>query len=75
MSLRRGGLSILGSPAAIAVTRDPSIRTERLAKILQWASEGKIAPYVSHRFPLEETREAMTALWKGEVSGACILHP
>ncbi len=69
------GLSILGSPAAIAASVDPSIRTERLATILKWAGEGRIAPHISHRYPLEEVHSALTARWRGEISGACILHP
>lgn len=69
------GLSVLGCPAAISVARNPGLRTERLEKILEWAGEGKIAPYVSHRFPMTEVHAAMTARWNGEVAGACILHP
>jgi NADPH2:quinone reductase len=69
------GLDVLGCPTAIATAHDPSIRPGRLAQVLAWADQGKIAPHVSHVFPLTEVLAAMRAKWSGEVVGGCVLHP
>jgi NADPH2:quinone reductase len=69
------GLDVLGCPTAIATAHDPSIRAGRLAQILAWADHGKIAPHVSHVFPMTEVLAAMRAKWSGEVVGGCVLHP
>lgn len=69
------GLDVLGCPTVISTVQDPSIRPPRLAKVLEWAEQGKIKPRISHRFPLAELREAMKAKWSGEVLGGCVVHP
>jgi NADPH:quinone reductase len=69
------GLDVLGCPTVISTVNDPGLRAPRLAEVLAWAAEGKIAPHVSHAFPLAEFREAMRAKWSGEVIGGCVLHP
>lgn len=68
-------LDVLGCPTAISTAFDPASRPPRLAQVLRWAEEGKIRPHVSHRFPLDQYREAMRARWTGEVIGGCVLHP
>lgn len=68
-------LDVLGCPTAIATVMDPSIRPPRLAAVLEWARAGKLAPHVSHRFPLSEARAALRAKWSGEVVGNAVLHP
>jgi NADPH2:quinone reductase len=69
------GLDVLGCPAVISAVNDPSLRATRLAQILAWAEAGKLAPYVSHQFPLADFKQAMLAKWNGEVIGGCVLHP
>jgi NADPH2:quinone reductase len=69
------GLDVLGCPTVISTVANPSIRPPRLAQVLRWAEEGKIRPYVSHVYPLEDFGEAMRAKWNGEVVGGCVLHP
>ena len=69
------GLRVLGCPTVIATQNDPSLRRERLERILAWAESGAIRPHVSHRFPLSEFKEAMRAKWSGQVIGGCVLHP
>ena len=68
-------LTVMGCPAVIAVAHDPSLRTERLARIWQWVREGRIRPHVSHRYALAQFREAMRARWQGDVTGGCVLNP
>jgi NADPH2:quinone reductase len=69
------GLDVLGCPTAIATVNEPALRPPRLAQILAWAEEGKIAPHVSHTFALADFKAAMLAKWKGDVIGGCVLHP
>ena len=69
------GLSVLGCPTVIATVHDPSIRTQRLATIMDWVKRGLIHPYISHVYPLTQVKHAMRAKWNGEVLGNCVLHP
>ncbi len=68
------GLDVLGCPAAIATAMDPTIRPPRLATVLDWAARGVIRPHVSHVFRLAEVQEAMSAKWRGDVIGGCVLR-
>jgi NADPH2:quinone reductase len=68
------GLQVLGCPTVISTQFDPAIRPERLKAILEWVEEGKIKPYVSHRYPLKDVKQALRAKWRGDVIGGCVLH-
>ncbi len=69
------GLDVLGCPTVISTVNDPSLRPPRLEQILRWAESGRLRPYVSHTFPLDDFKTAMRAKWNGEVIGGCVLHP
>ena len=69
------GLDVLGCPTVISTLNDPSIRAPRLDRIMTWVEEGRLRPYVSHVFPLDDFKEAMRAKWRGDVVGGCVLHP
>jgi NADPH:quinone reductase len=69
------GLDVLGCPTVISTVHDPSIRAERLARVLAWAEAGQIAPYISHRFALADFKAALLAKWRGEVVGGCVVQP
>jgi NADPH:quinone reductase len=69
------GLDVLGCPAVISATHDPSLRAPRLRQILAWAEAGELRPLVSRSYPLDEFRDAMRAKWNGEIAGGCVLHP
>lgn len=69
------GLDVLGCPTVISTVMNPASRAPRLAQILSWAEAGKIKPFVSHVFPLEEFKEAMRAKWSGAATGGCVVHP
>lgn len=68
-------LDVLGCPTVISTVMDPSSRPPRLAKVMQWAAEGRIRPHVSHTFPLADYKAALRARWNGDVIGGCVLHP
>jgi NADPH2:quinone reductase len=69
------GLKVLGCPTVISTEKDPSIREQRLRDLFAWTAAGKISPYVSHRFLLEDYKAAMHAKWSGKVIGGCVLNP
>lgn len=68
-------LDVLGCPVALSTFEDPSLGPPRRAQLLAWVEEGRLNPRVSHRFPLSDFRAALAAKWRGEVLGACVLHP
>lgn len=69
------GLKVLGCPTVISTQHDESIRPERMEKIMQWVNEGKLQPFISHRFPLSEIKTALKSKWNGDVIGGCVVHP
>ncbi|CAN5628568.1 NADPH:quinone oxidoreductase family protein [soil metagenome] len=69
------GLDVLGCPTVISTVMDPASRAPRFDGVWKWAEEGKIVPFVSHRFPLAACKDARRAKWNGEVTGGCVLHP
>ena len=69
------GLKVLGCPMVISSQKDPSIRPPRVAKLLEWANKGLIVPQVSHGFALEDAQAALSARWRGEITGGCAVHP
>ena len=69
------GLKVLGCPTIISTQHDASIRPARLQQIMQWVEEGKLKPYVSHRFELRDVKQALKAKWTGEIIGGCVLNP
>ncbi len=68
-------IDVLGSPAAISVHRDPSLRIERLARILAWAQAGQLRPHVSASFGLTAVVEALREKWDGRHAGNVVVHP
>jgi len=69
------GLDVLGCPTVISSIKDPALRPPRLAQILAWAEAGKIAPHVSHVYPLTDIKAAMRAKLRGEFIGGGVVHP
>ncbi len=69
------GLKVLGCPMVISSQKNPAIRPPRVAKLKEWAEEGRIRPHVSHGFELKDAKSALSARWNGEILGGCALHP
>lgn len=69
------GLRVLGCPTVISTQHDASIRPERLQKIMEWVEAGKLNPYVSHAYPLENVKQALLAKWTGKIIGGCVVNP
>lgn len=69
------GVAVLGSPMVIATHRDPTLRPQRLAQVLEWAERGQIRPKVAASYPLLDYKTAMRAKWEGQAVGGIVLHP
>lgn len=69
------GVDVLGSPAAIAVHREPALREPRLAQILEWARSGRLRPLVSQVFPFAALAEALRAKWHSRHPGNIVVRP
>ncbi len=66
-------LQVMGSPMVIYSMRHPEYRAGQLKQILTWAEQSKLRPHISHRFPLEQFRDAARAKLNGKISGSCVL--
>jgi len=69
------GVDVLGCPTVISSEHDPSLRPPRTKQILAWAAAGKLRPYVSHVFELDDFKNALRAKWRGDVIGGCVVRP
>lgn len=69
------GIDVLGSPAVIAAHRDPTVRAERLSRILAWAADGKLRPHIGATYGMDRVRGALHAKWGSEHPGNVVLHP
>ena len=68
------GLSVLGCPAVIATTHDPSLRPMRLRTLFEWVQEG-LRPHHGPSFSLAEFQIALRSKWNSQHVGGCVLHP
>jgi NADPH2:quinone reductase len=69
------GASVLGVRAGEAVRKDPALGEVRIAKLMEWAEQGRIRPNVSHRMPLEDYAAAMQLLVDRKAIGKVALIP
>ena len=69
------GIDVLGSPAAIAVHREPRLRERRLAQILAWAAEGRLRPVVSQVYAFDGLHAALRAKWESRHPGNIVVRP
>ena len=67
------GFSVVGVRAGEYGRRDPEAGKENIQAIDNWASEGKIDPYVCATFPLERAVDAMRMLQDRQAVGKVVL--
>lgn len=53
--------------------REPQRAEQNLAQIMDWYTQGKVAPHVHESFPLERVNEAMATITEREVIGKVLL--
>ena len=68
------GLDVRGCPTAISTHRDPSIRTARLAALMDGVRAGALSPYVGPSYPFSEITTALKAKWSSRHVGGCVLE-
>jgi NADPH2:quinone reductase len=51
----------------------PEVMRQTLTEICRWYGEGKLKPHISFTFPLEQTRDALTALLERRSTGKVIV--
>ncbi|MBI3700103.1 MAG: NADPH:quinone oxidoreductase family protein [Afipia sp.] len=56
------GASVLGVRAGEAARKNPALGAARMKALLRLAEEGRVAPHISHRLPLEDCAKAMRLL-------------
>lgn len=68
------GFSVIGVRAGEYGRRDPEAGRANLAAIARLAEEGKIAPYICARFPLERAVDALRMLQDRKVVGKVVIE-
>jgi len=67
------GASVTGIRAGEFGRRNPAVAKANLEVLLDWAGAGEIAPYISHRFLLEDVEDAFRAVAERKVIGKAVL--
>jgi NADPH2:quinone reductase len=68
-------LEVLGSPMVIFSMQNPEWRTQQINQVMEWARAGRLKPYISHRYPLDDFKDAAIAKFAGKVTGSCVINP
>lgn len=69
------GYTVMGLRAGEATRRDPELSVRTRAALIDLASQGVMRPAISHRFPLDQTGEALKALENRSVIGRAVVIP
>jgi NADPH2:quinone reductase len=67
------GCSIVGVFWGAFTGREPARNRANIEELMRWYVEGRIRPYVSARYPLEEVAAALEAMERREVKGKVVL--
>jgi NADPH:quinone reductase len=69
------GASIVGVFWGEFARRDPAKNLANLRQLLAWAGEGKIRPFISVRYSLAQTAQALNDLAGRRVTGKAVIEP
>ena len=69
------GCDVVGVFFGAMVSREPETRDEITRELDQFAAEGKLNPYVSARYALDDAPEALAALLQRKVTGKVVVEP
>ena len=67
------GCAILGVFWGAFTAREPEANAANFRQLFEWHEAGKLAPHVSHQFPLERAADALNALLRRQVVGKAVL--
>ncbi len=68
------GYSLIGLRAGESARRDPALAARTETALAELADEGVMRPYISHRFGLHETAEALKTLEQRAVIGRAVIE-
>ena len=66
-------LSVLGVYWGDYLKFKPEVVTDSMRALFEWFKQGKLTPHISHRFPLEQTQEALDTLKARKSSGKVVV--
>ncbi|WP_370228778.1 NADPH:quinone oxidoreductase family protein [Cognatishimia sp.] len=66
-------LTILGVYWGAYLKFKPQVVTDSMRTLFDWYSDGKLKPHISHRFPLEDTAEALATLKARKSTGKVVV--
>ena len=67
------GYSLIGLRAGEAGRRDPALAARNRDVLAELAEQGVMRPHISHRFPLDQTADALRALQNRNVIGRAVI--
>ena len=67
------GYSLIGLRAGEAGRRDPALAARNRDILAELAEQGVMRPHISHRFPLDQTADALRALQNRNVIGRAVI--
>lgn len=67
------GYSLIGLRAGEAGRRVPALGVRNKALLAEYAAQGVMRPHISHRFPLEQTADALRAIGDRQVIGRAVI--
>lgn len=69
------GYTVMGLRAGEATRRAPELGKRTRAALIELATQGVMRPSISHRFPLDQTGDALKALESRDVIGRAVVTP
>ena len=55
--------------------KQPSVLLDSLGRLVSWFEDGKLSPYISAKFPLEDCDRALALLYERKATGKVMLTP
>ena len=68
------GYSLIGIRAGESARRHPRRAAAGMRRLLAWCEEGRLAPHISHRFPLHRAAEALRCLEARQAVGRIVIE-
>jgi NADPH2:quinone reductase len=53
--------------------REPEVNAANFRALFDWYTQGKLEPHISHRFALEDAKDALAAIAERRVLGKAVL--
>ena len=66
---------VIGVFYGAMASREPELLAEIVAELDGLATEGRLNPYVSGRYPLDQAPDALRALLDRKVTGKVVIEP